>query len=53
MLIFSRKRLETIKIGNATITVLSQGRAKIGVEAPREVKVLRGELKTKEGENDA
>lgn len=47
MLVLTRKRNETIQIGNdIVIRVIhtSTGAAKIGIEAPREVAVLRGEL---------
>jgi carbon storage regulator len=47
MLILSRKKSETIKIGpNIQVTVLSvgNGRVKIGIEAPDQVRVLRGEI---------
>lgn len=48
MLVLSRKLRESIKIGdNVTITILRiQGTnlVRIGIEAPKEVKVLRGEL---------
>lgn len=46
MLVLSRKRNEWLQIGNVRVRVLyiKGGTVKIGVEAPREVKVLRGEL---------
>ena len=47
MLVLSRKREERIQIGpNVTITVLRfKGRAvQIGIEAPAEMAILRGEL---------
>ena len=47
MLVLSRKPKESIRIGaNISITVLETHgkRVRIGVEAPREVKILRGEL---------
>ncbi len=46
MLVLSRKQGEQIRIGDdISVTVLrtSTGRVKIGVEAPRDVKVVRGE----------
>jgi carbon storage regulator len=47
MLVLSRKRGETIQIGESiTITVVRAdgNRIKIGVDAPEEVRILRGEL---------
>ena len=49
MLVLSRKTTQQIKIGDRiTITVLKvRGQAvQIGIEAPREIKVLRSELPT-------
>ena len=47
MLILSRKAGETIQIGGdieLTITSIEGSRVKVGVVAPRSVKILRGEL---------
>jgi carbon storage regulator CsrA len=47
MLVLTRKTDETIRIGdNIVITLLFSacGRAKIGIAAPREIPVVRGEL---------
>ncbi|CDF58030.1 carbon storage regulator [Thermobrachium celere] len=47
MLILTRKQGEKIKIGeNIEITILdiSQGNIKIGIEAPKNIKVIRSEL---------
>ena len=47
MLVLTRKTAETIQIGNEiVIKVIScgRGRVKIGVEAPGNVRVVRGEL---------
>lgn len=46
MLVLSRKPGETIRIGNAVITIVRMdgNKVRIGIEAPREVLVLRGEL---------
>ncbi len=47
MLVLSRKRGEKISVGSdvvITILSLSPTRAKIGVEAPDDVRVRRGEL---------
>lgn len=47
MLILTRKQSEKIKIGDdieITIIEISQGNVKIGVEAPKKIKVIRYEL---------
>ena len=47
MLVLTRKTAETIHIGNdVVIKVINcgRGRVKIGVEAPENVRVVRGEL---------
>ncbi len=47
MLVLSRKRMEKIRIGrHITVSVLrlSDGRVRLGIEAPQEVHILRGEL---------
>lgn len=47
MLVLTRKQKETIKIGdNITITILRmKGQTvRVGIEAPRDVRVVRGEL---------
>lgn len=48
MLVLTRKTQETIRIGdNITITVLQikgRGAIRIGIEAPKDVRVLRGEV---------
>lgn len=50
MLVLSRKAKETIVIGEGsnrieiTVQRLSHGSVKLGIEAAREVKILRGEL---------
>ena len=46
MLILTRKSGETIVIGNATIKVkrITGGTVVIAIDAPREVKIVRGEL---------
>jgi len=47
MLILSRKIEESIKIGDSvTIKILGihEGQVKIGIEAPKEVKIFRSEL---------
>lgn len=50
MLALSRKPNESIKIGeNITITVVDVqgGKIKLGIEAPRDVPVMRSELENK------
>ena len=47
MLVLSRKQSQQITLGKSiTITVLSVqgGRVRLGIDAPRSVRVLRGEL---------
>ena len=51
MLVLTRKNKETIKIGDSiTITILRvQGQAvRVGIEAPRDIRVVRGELGDKQ-----
>jgi carbon storage regulator CsrA len=49
MLVLTRKTGETIKIGDAVLTVTKvKGQAvRVAIEAPREVRILRGELEVK------
>lgn len=54
MLVLSRKPGETINIGdNISVTVVSIGpnRVRIGIDAPREVNVWRGELPELQNKN--
>jgi len=47
MLVLSRKLNETIKIGDnieITVVAISGDNVRIGIEAPREVKILRSEV---------
>jgi carbon storage regulator len=56
MLLLTRKETEEIKIGDAiTIRVLKSrhGKTLLGIEAPRDVKVLRSELLIKTERDDA
>jgi len=51
MLVLTRKPAETIRIGDdVVIKVIKAGRGavKIGIDAPGDVRVLRGELATEE-----
>ncbi len=48
MLILGRKENETIMIGNdITISIksITKGMVKVGIDAPKDVMILRGELK--------
>ena len=52
MLVLTRKTDQTICIGSdirVTILRVVNGRVKIGIEAPHEVRILRGELLTQSG----
>lgn len=55
MLCLSRKEGEWIQVGDARVFVLhaSHGRVSIGVEAPRDVKIVRGELLEREKDKEA
>jgi carbon storage regulator CsrA len=46
MLVLTRKTAERIHIGDVVVVILhaSHGRVSVGIEAPRETKVLRGEV---------
>lgn len=51
MLVLTRKAAETIQIGdNIVVKVIRTGKGtvKIGIEAPNDVRVIRGELTTQE-----
>lgn len=48
MLVISRKKNQTVRIGDATITILKTGRnVSIGIVAPKETPIVRGELEPK------
>ena len=52
MLVLTRKENETIRIGDDIVITLiktSGGKVRIGVDAPKSVKVLRGELEPVDG----
>jgi carbon storage regulator CsrA len=56
MLVLTRKQKESIKIGDSiVITILRvQGQSvRVGIEAPREVRVVRGELSASKPEDGA
>jgi len=56
MLVLSRKPGQQIVIGSdvvVTITRVSGNQVAIGIEAPKEVTILRGELAEKKQEEDA
>ena len=47
MLVLSRKERERIKLGDSivvTVVRLTADRVRLGIEAPSEIRVLRGEL---------
>jgi carbon storage regulator len=47
MLVLTRRLNETIRIGDdieITVTSLSEHRVKIGISAPRDIQVIRGEV---------
>lgn len=47
MLVLSRRKMETIRIGDDIVVTVLQtgsGRVKLGIEAPAHMRVLRGEL---------
>lgn len=56
MLVLSRRRGERIVIGdNIVVTVISVegGRVKLGIEAPRNIRVLRAEVDAKQAKAPA
>lgn len=46
MLVVSRKKYETIRVGNTTFTILHVrgDKVRVGIDAPPDVKIVRGEL---------
>jgi carbon storage regulator len=46
MLVLSRKIMESIKVGDVTFTIvrIGKGTVRIGIDAPREVKIVRTEI---------
>ena len=59
MLVLSRNRGDTIHIGNGEDLIIikvvrcSDGKCRIGIEAPDKYRILRGELVEKEKEREA
>jgi carbon storage regulator len=52
MLVISRKAKERIRIGKDIVVVINRirgGKVSIGIEAPSEVRIVRGELVEREG----
>ncbi len=55
MLVLSRKESERICLGDSiviTVVRVAKDRVRIGIEAPSDIHVLRGELATKEFETE-
>jgi carbon storage regulator len=55
MLVLSRKLNETIIINNdikITIVSFNNGKVQLGIDAPQEIRILRGELKPHDDEKD-
>lgn len=53
MLVLSRRKNETIRIGDDIVVVVVEtgnGRVRIGIQAPRDVSVVRGELARRDEE---
>lgn len=49
MLVVSRKLGQTIKIGDITVTIVKVGESvKLGIDAPKDVPVVRDDAKEKE-----
>jgi carbon storage regulator len=56
MLVLSRRAQEQIRIGDdivITVTKVAGNRTSIAIEAPREFRILRGELRDEPKENAA
>ncbi len=54
MLILKRRRRQRIKVGDAIVTVIgwSPNSVRIGIDAPADVNVVRGELLERTGQQD-
>lgn len=54
MLVITRRKGQAVWIGGALVRVIanSSGQVRLGIEAPRETKVLRDELKTTKGKTN-
>lgn len=55
MLVLSRKEQQQLVIGQAVVMILAVrgGRVSVGIEAPREIEILRGELVEKDETEEA
>ena len=56
MLVLSRKRNEQVRIGKdvlITVTHVGKGSVKLGITAPKETSVLRGEIEVKDTGDDS
>ncbi len=55
MLVLTRRSGESIKIGDGvtiTVTRLGEGRVRLGIDAPKEVRIVRTELEERHDERD-
>ena len=53
MLVLSRRESERIRLGDSivvTVVKLAGDRVRLGIEAPTEMRILRGELERRQGE---
>jgi len=50
MLVLSRKLMESIKVGEVTFTIvrIGKGTVRVGIEAPKEIKIDRTEINQRE-----
>lgn len=55
MLVLQRKKSESLVIGDCivvSVVEIRDGTVRIGIEAPKEIVILRGELKAKKEEEE-